>query len=575
MLNMLELLNSKILKVFENLNYNEKYAFFQYSDRPDLSDFQINSAMQLCKALHKSPVEIANTIVEELKKTGLFNSITINGPGFINVKLKDEIFLNYLNKIILDEKCGYEHNRKNRKVLVDFCGANLAKEMHVGHLRSTVIGESIRRIYEFCGDEVIGDMHQGDWGSNMGVVIESIKLKYPDLKCFKENFNEDTITDLNIDASELTEIYRFGSSKSKEDEDFLKRTREATKLLQDGYKPYRILWQYFANVSLNDIKSIACDIFNAHFDLLNGESAVHDLIVPMMDDLTNKGFITISNGAKIIDLEKEELLPVIMEKSDGASMYSTTDMATILDRKTKYQPDLILYVVDGRQSLYFKQIFAAAKKVGYLDETIEAEHCPFGTMNGKDGRPYKTRSGDIVKLRYLVNETIEKISEKSRINDKETVKNIAVACIKFADLINFREMDYIFDLDKFTNYEGKTGAYILYSLVRINSILDSISLSEKNLKITEIKTKEEKELIMELTKFNIIITNSYDKKAPSFIADYVYSISKKFSSFYANCKINNEIDEEYKKSKISLLFLTKKCIELCIYLLGISKVDKM
>lgn len=568
----LEILNNDLLSIFETLNYDTKLGFFQYSDRPDLSDFQTNCAMALAKILKKSPVEVAKLIVNELQKLAYVKNISIDGPGFINIILNDDILLNILNNQISTDKCTYKNKNQKRKVLVDFGGPNVAKEMHVGHLRSTVIGESIRRIYEFSGDEVISDVHYGDWGSNMGTVIETIKFLYPKLQCFQKDFNANEITDFSITATELTEIYRIGATKSKEDKEFHEKTREATKLLQDGYKPYRTLWKHFSTVSLNDTKEIF-NTFGAHFDLYNGESDVHDLSLKMLEDLEKQGKLTISEGAKIIDLSEHNMIPLIVEKSDGASMYSTTDLATILDRKQQFHPDLMLYVVDGRQSDYFKQIFIASKKIGFLDEKFQAEHCPFGTMNGKDGKPFKTRSGDIVKLRFLIEEVIEKIKEKAKIQDAEVIQNIAIACIKFADLLNFREADYVFDLDKFTSFEGKTGAYLLYGLVRINSILNS---NEKiAYEITQINTKEEKDLLIHLTKFNDIIETAYNKKAPNFIADYVYNLIKLFSTFYANCSINYEINIPYKNSKLSLIFLIKKQIELCLFLLGINSVEKM
>jgi len=566
---LLNILNSELIKIFEKLGFDKKYAFFQYSDRPDLSDFQTNCSMPLCKMLKKAPVEIANLIISELEKTNLFKSVSVAGAGFINVTLNEETLLKNIN---YNKECGYSKDNKRRTVIIDFSSPNVAKEMHVGHLRSTVIGESLKRIYNFAGDKVIADNHLGDWGTNMGMVIEGIRLQYPNIKCFKEGFNEDKIDDLNLKPEDLLKIYKTANGKAKEDEEFGKKVRETTKELQDGYKPYRVLWQYFWKISIDDMKEIY-KILDTKFDLWNGESTVHDLIKKMISDLEKKGIITISEGAKIIDLSDVDLPPVLIEKSDGAVMYASSDLATILDRREKYNPDLMLYVVDYRQSLHFQQVFTAAKKIGYLDDTHTAEHIAFGTMNGKDGKPFKTRAGDVVKLRELIDEMIEVIAKKSNIKDKETIEKIAVACLKFADLINYRETSYIFDMDQFTNFEGKTGAYILYSLVRINSILNECD--GLDCKITEIRTKEEKDLLLEMSKSNQIFQATYNKKAPNYLAEYVYSLSKKFSSFYAACPVNNEKDINYKKSKISLLYLTKQYIETALYLLGISSVEKM
>lgn len=574
-MSIIDKLNSIILAVFKELNYNEKFAFFQYSDRPDLSDFQTNCAMPLCKELHKNPREVAESIVDKLKDNDIFEKITIDGPAFINVVISNNYLIEELNKTIKNERCGLEKFKKSKNVIIDFGGYNLAKETHVGHLRSTVIGESIRRIYSFCGDNVLSDVHFGDWGLQMGMVIEGTRLKYPEAECFKEDFNKEEITDLNFTPEELTELYRLSSNKSKEDKEFNDKVHKTIKKLQDGYKPYLALWRYFTSVSIKDLKDIAENILGAHFDFWNGESSVNDLAILMIRNLIERKFITKSDGAEIIDISDmdDSLPPVIMKNSIGAIMYATTDIATILDRVQRLNANLILYIVDARQSLYFKQVFLASKKISLLDDNHKAEHCPFGTMNGKDNKPFKTRSGDNVKLRDLINEVISKIREKSKVDDEETIKNIAVACLKFADLINYRESNYIFDMEQFTSYEGKTGAYILYSVVRINSILNNQDV--KDFKITDIRTKEEKDLLLELSRFSQVVLSAYDKKAPNFIAEYVYNIAKKFNVFYTVCTINNEKDEEYKKSKLSLIYLTKQYIITCLYLLGIEPVEKM
>lgn len=575
-MDILTLLSGELKKIFDNLKYDGKFASFQCSDRPDIGDFQANCAMPLSKILHKNPREIAEKIASQLKEKDIFEKVSVDGPGFINIILSEQFLLDRINGTMGDENfgCG-ESNADKKTVVVDFGGYNIAKEPHVGHLRSTVIGESIRRIYEFWGNRVISDVHQGDWGLNMGMVICGIRAKYPDLMCFRENFEGETIDDLAITTEDLTEIYRYANARAKEDKEFEEEIHRATKMLQDGYKPYRTLWKYFTEISMADLRELAVDVLGAHFDLWNGESHVHELIRLMLRNLIQSGIVTISEGAKVIDLMDVDdgLPPLIMEKSDGAVMYASSDMATILDRIQKYNVDLILYVVDARQSLHFRQVFSACRKINLLNEKHRAEHCPFGTVNGSDGKPLKTRSGEIIRLRDLIDETIEKIEKKSQNSDKDTIRKIAVACIKFADLINYRESNYVFDFDQFTNYEGKTGAYILYSIVRINSILSN--QDKFDYKITEIKTKEERDLIMELTKFSSVVRSSYNRKAPNFIAEYAYNLAKKFSTFYASCNINNETFESYKKSKVSLLFMTRQYIEKCLYLLGIETVIKM
>ncbi len=576
-MNIIQILNSKIIEVFQKLNYDAKYAYFKYSDRPDLSDFQTNCAMPLGKTLNKNPMEIAEEIKNELINTNIFDSISVEKPGFINIKVKNSVLLKILNETINDQYCGFKKPEINKTVVIDFGGYNIAKEPHVGHLRSTVIGESLRRIYEFCGDKVISDFHQGDWGLNMGMVIEGIREKYPNLKCFKDNFNDDKITDLDLTATDLTDIYRLANAKAKENEDFAKKIHETTKKLQDGYKPYLALWKYFSDISLNDSKELAEDILGAHFDYWNGESSVHELIKFMLRNLIEKGIVVDSEGAKIIDLSEldNSLPPLIIQKSDGAFMYASSDMATILDRLQKFNPDLILYVVDARQSLHFKQVFLACEKIKLLNEKHKAEHCPFGTMNGKDGKPFKTRSGELVKLRDLIEEAKQKISEKSKNLDDKDIQKLAVACIKFADLSNHRESNYVFDIDQFTNYEGKTGAYIMYSIVRINSILKKIDLIIEDLKVTDIDSNEEKELVLGLLKFPDVIYNSYNKKAPNFIADYAYDLSKKFNSFYESVIILTNNSRKYVSSRISLIYLVKKLLEKCLHLISIEVIEKM
>ncbi|MDR2777575.1 MAG: arginine--tRNA ligase [Rickettsiales bacterium] len=572
---LLHILDGELGKVFNKLGYDADLAVFQYSDRPDISDFQTNSSMVLAKKLKKSPLEIARAIAGELERCGLFESISIDGPGFLNVSIRDSVLLEVVNGTRDDPKCGFKNNAPQKTVVIDFGGYNIAKEPHVGHLRSTVIGESVRRIYEFCGDRVIGDVHQGDWGLNMGMVIQGIRLKYPNLKCFSDGFNGDVIDDLKTNSEELTEIYRLATARAKDDSIFKEEVHRATKMLQDGFKPYRVLWKHFTDISIRDLEELAVGVFGAHFDLWNGESSVHELIVQMIRNLTLNGIVTVSNGAKIIDLKDmdPDMPPVIIEKSDGAVMYASSDIATILDRLQKFNPDLMLYIVDARQSLHFKQVFLACKKIGLLNERHVAEHCPFGTMNGADGKPFKTRSGDTVRLRELVDEMEARIREKSTQGDENDIRNIAVACIKFADLINYRESNYVFDFEQFTNYEGKTGAYILYSVVRINSILSKYDLASRV--IDRINSSEEKSLLMEFTRFSSVIEQAYARKVPNVVADYVYRLAKKFSAFYAKCSIDNEDDRGYQRSKISLLGLTKQYIEKCLYILGIDTVERM
>ncbi|MDR2760638.1 MAG: arginine--tRNA ligase [Rickettsiales bacterium] len=568
-------LNQELQKIFDKLNYNSReLAYFLYSNRPDLGDFQTNCAMSLGKQLKTSPLGIARIIGEELKKSDKISLVSADGPGFINIKISERHLLNYLNKIMNSPKCGLEHGGEKKTVVADYGGFNIAKELHVGHLRPAVIGDSIRRIYEFAGDRVIGDVHLGDWGLNMGMTIQGIKLKYPGLKCFQNGFDGEKIDDLNITSADLTELYKLANAKAKEDKAFMDEVRLATKRLQDGFKPHRALWKYFKEICVKDLQELVCDTLDIHFDLWNGESDSGDTITQIIRNLMRTGQIIISDGAKIIDLAEYGLPPLIMEKSDGAALYASSDVATVLDRVQKYNPDLILYVMDFRQELHIKQVFAACEKINILNrEKNKLLFCPFGTVNGEDGKPYKTRSGENVKLRSLVEEVTEKIAQKTAAGDESALKNIAGACIKFADLINHRESSYILNTEQFTNYDGKTGAYLLYGIVRINSILQNQEIFDYN--ITEVRAPEERDLMVELSKFNLYFEMAYDKQSPNIIAEYVFELIKKFSAFYAKCPINSEKDLAYRRSKISLLTLTKKIAETCLYLLGIKTVERM
>ncbi|MDR3289959.1 MAG: arginine--tRNA ligase, partial [Rickettsiales bacterium] len=551
---MLELLNVELEKIFVDLNYEKKIATFQYSDRPDISDFQTNSAMPLAKILKKSPQEIAKTITAELEKLPYFDKVSIDGPGFVNVVVKNEY-------IIKSENFEYKSPNKKRIIVMDYGSPNVAKELHIGHLRSVIIGESLKRIFTFMGDKVIGDDHLGDWGTNMGMVIEGIRNKFPHAKCFQENFNDDKITDLDLKPADLLALYQYSNSQAKEDKAFFQQVQDTTKLLQDGFKPYRVLWKYFWDISVVDINDVYATLGTIH-DVIQGESFYHEEIGDMIKELEANGNLVESEGAKVIDITDTGMPPLLVVKSNGAYLYQSTDLATLRWHKRNNKPDLTVYAVDFRQSLHFKQLIESAKRCGYLDDKHTAEHVSYGTINGKDGKPFKTRSGDIMKLRDLIDDTIDAVKEKSTIKDDDTILNIAIACLKFADLINYRESSYIFDMEQFTNFEGKTGAYILYSLVRINSILSKLDDKKGDLKV--IKTKEEKDLLIELTKFGTIIAQAEQKRAPHYIAEFVYNVAKKFSGFYANSPVNTETDLEYKKSKIAIILLTKKYIEICL-----------
>ncbi|GMO56022.1 MAG: arginine--tRNA ligase [Rickettsiales bacterium] len=566
---MLKILNKELKKIFEKLNFNQEFAFFVYSNRPDISDFQTNCAMPLAKSEKKSPIEIAEIIVSELKELPCFDSVSINAPGFINVKVKNDFIIDFLNTA---KNYGYENNDKQKVIVIDYGSPNVAKELHIGHLRSAAIGECIKQMLLFNGDKVIGDNHLGDWGTNMGMVIEGIRHKYPQAKCFQEGFNDDKITDMDLKPEELLELYQYSNVRAKDDKAFFQQVQDTTKELQDGNKAYRVLWKYFWDISVADGNDVYATLNTKH-DVIQGESFYHEEIGEMVDELTKKGILVESEGAKVVDITDTGMPPLLVVKSNGAYLYQSTDLATLRLHRRVNNPDINMYVVDFRQSLHFKQLFESGKRCGYLDNEHTAEHIVYGTINGKDGKPFKTRSGGVVKLRDVINDTIEAVKQKSSIKDIDTITNIAIACLKFADLLNYRESDYIFDIEQFTNFEGKTGAYLLYTLVRIKSIFEK--LDDQVGKLTIIKTKEERDLILELTKFGSVFKQALDKRAPHYIVEYVYNIAKNFSTFYSSSPIATETEPEYKASKIAILNFTKQYILICFKLLAINEVEKM
>jgi arginyl-tRNA synthetase len=561
---MLDVLNAKLKSVFDRLGFDMSLASFRYSDRPDLGDVQTNASMSLAKVLQRNPREIGEQIANELINEDCFDKISVDGPGFVNLSIKDDFLLSNI-------KLPTPFKKTNKNVLIEYFSPNVAKEAHVGHLKNAILGGSLVEIYKFAGDTVTTDNHWGDWGTNMGMVIEAIKTKYPNTKCFQDDFNENSITDLSLSVKDLCDLYKFANITAKEDKDFFDRVLENTKLLQRKYKPYYVLWQYFNRITLDSMKK-TCNLLKISFDTEYGESFYDDLCTEIVKDLKGSGRAVISEGALIVDIRDLDMPPFLLAKSNGSILYATTDLAAVKYRIDNYNPDAVFYVVDYRQTLHFKQVFATAKRVGYLPDKNHFEHISYGTINGKDGKPYKTREGTAVSLNDLVNETIEAIEKKATIRDRDVIQKIAVACLKFADLVNYRESSYIFDMEQFTNFEGKTGAYILYSIVRINSILEKAKPTDK---IEVIKTKDERDIIFEFSKFDEIFRLAYEKKAPHFIAEYAYGIAKKFNVFYGNTSVLNESDEQYRNSKIALIILVKKYLETCLELLNIEKVDRM
>lgn len=489
---------------------------------------------------------------------------------------------------------GCEKAQNPKTIMIDYGGPNVAKPLHVGHLRSAIIGESIKRIGKFVGHKVIGDVHLGDWGLQMGLIITELKLRQPELVYFDENFEGEYPKEAPFTISELEEIYPTASKKSKEDEAYKEAAMQATYELQNGRKGYQALLSHILNVSVTDLKK-NYENLNVSFELWKGESDAQPYIPAMVQKMKDDGFAYVSDGALVVDVKEDtdtkEIPPCMILKSDGASLYNTTDLATIVWREEDYDPDEIIYVVDKRQELHFVQVFRCARKTGLVKPETELKFLGFGTMNGKDGKPFKTRDGGVMRLEYLVseidNEMLKKITENQKSKEnlgiseeeaKETAKTVALAAIKYGDLSNQASKDYIFDIDRFTSFEGNTGPYILYTIVRIKSILHKyhdLGKSAEGAVITSAHSESEKNLMLEISKFNAVIDGAFADTAPHKICSYIYDLANAFNSFYHETKIMSEEDETVQKSYIRLLELTKSVLETSIDLLGFSAPERM
>ena len=584
----LELISCEMENAFEAAGYERSLGRVTISNRPDLCEYQCNGAMAGAKLYKKAPLMIASDVVEKLKDSEVVEDVVAIAPGFLNMNLKKSFLTAYLQEMSTSDKFGLETPEKQKKIMIDYGGPNVAKPLHVGHLRSAVIGESVKRIARFAGHEVIGDIHLGDWGLQMGLIITELKERQPDLIYFDEAFEGDYPVDAPFTISELEEIYPTASGKSKEDADYKARAMEATFKLQSGVRGYRALWKHILAVSVTDLKKNYNNL-NVEFDLWKGESDVHDVIPGMVDYMKNGGYAHISEGALVVDVKEEtdtkEIPPCMILKSDGASLYNTTDLATIMERMKEYAPDEIIYVVDKRQSLYFEQVFRCARKTKLVNDDTSLKFLGFGTMNGKDGKPFKTRDGGVMRLEHLLKDINEQMYAKmtdGRDVDldeaKKTAAQVALSAVKYGDLSNQASKDYIFDIERFTSFEGDTGPYILYTIVRIKSILEKYKQSGKSLdnaKLLDANTAHQKELMLEITKFNATIESAYEEIAPHKICAYIYDLCNAFNSFYHETKILAEEDEVLQGSYIALLVLVRDILETSIDLLGFDAPEKM
>ena len=591
---LIDQITEQVTNAFTGQGYDAKYGKVTLSNRPDLCEYQCNGAMAAAKEYKCAPFMISDKIAQALAENELFESVESVKPGFINMKVSPAYLAKYVSDMKADEgRFGCDKAAHPKTIIVDYGGANVAKPLHVGHLRSAVIGESIKRIGKFMGHHMIGDVHLGDWGLQMGLIIVELKERKPDLVYYDESYTGEYPKEAPFTISELEDIYPTASKKSKEDEAFREAAMEATSQLQAGRRGYRALLAHILDVSVTDLKK-NYDNLNVSFELWKGESDAQPYIPDMVQMMKDKGFAYMSEGALVVDVKEDtdtkEIPPCIILKSDGASLYSTTDLATIVMRVQDYNPDAIIYLTDQRQSMHFVQVFRCARKTGLVGPDVELTHIGFGTMNGKDGKPFKTRDGGVMRLEYLLDEINEEMLKKITENQKEkenldiseeeakqTAKTVALAAVKYGDLSNQASKDYCFDIERFTSFEGNTGPYILYTIVRIKSILKKYTAKNSlpDAPILGAHSASEKNLMLVLSRFNAMMENAYEEKAPHKICAYIYELANAFNGFYHETKILSEEDFKVQASYIGLLVLTKNILETCIDVLGFSAPDRM
>ena len=585
---MLNLLSAEVAKAFAEAGYDEKYARVSLSNRPDLCEYQCNGAMAAAKEYHKAPIMIANAVVEAMQGSEVFGEVQAVNPGFINMKVNNEYLSQYLNGMEKDERMGCEKAENPKTIMIDYGGPNVAKPLHVGHLRSAIIGESVKRIARFAGHKVIGDVHLGDWGLQMGLIITELRERKPELVYFDEAYEGEYPAEAPFTISELEEIYPTASGKSKQDEAYKEAAMQATYELQHGRRGYQALLKHILNVSVTDLKRNYANL-KVDFDLWKGESDAQPYIPDMVQKMKDGGYAYVSDNALVVDVKEDtdtkEVPPCMLLKSDGASLYTTTDLATIVERMKLYNPDEIIYVVDKRQEMHFIQVFRCARKCGLVTDKTKLKFLGFGTMNGKDGKPFKTRDGGVMRLEYLLKdineEMLKKIQESRPMEEKEaeeTAKIVGLSAVKYGDLSNQASKDYIFDVERFTSSEGNTGPYILYTIVRIKSILRKYEESCKKAgegKIGAGRSDSEKALQLELSKFNSVMETAFEECAPHKICAYIYDLANAFNKFYHETKILATDDMEAQSSWISLLLLTRRVLETCIDMLGFEAPEKM
>ena len=579
----LDIITAKMQQAFVDAGYDASFGRVTVSNRPDLCEYQCNGALAAAKQYKCAPIAIANAVVEKLDAND-YDMVEAVMPGFINLKLSGSFLSSYLEEMRTADGFGIEKSGEGKTVVVDYGGPNVAKPLHIGHLRSAIIGESLKRLYKFFGWNAIGDIHLGDWGLQMGLIITELQERQPNLCYFDPDYTGEYPAEPPFTISELEQIYPAASAKKKEDADFAERAHTATFELQQGRAGYRAIWQHIMKLSVADMTKIY-DNLDVHFESWLGESDADPYIPPMIEDIKSKGLAVMSEGALVMPVaeesDKKEVPPCILVKSDGSAIYATTDLATMVQRMQDFQPDKIFYVTDKRQSLHFEQIFRAAKKAGIVKDETELEHLGFGTMNGKDGKPFKTREGGVMRLENLISDMTDfvraKVVENKIVADdevEETTKKIAMAALKYGDLSNQPTKDYIFDMDRFAAFEGNTGPYILYTIVRIKSILGRYG-DWKHLNIQAPANSYAKDLMLAITKFGPTMETALNSSAPNLICAYIYELAGAANKFYHETPILKEENEELKAGYIALMGLTKDILEQCINLLGFEAPDKM
>ncbi len=564
-----------------------EYGQMRISDRPDLAQFQCNGAMAAARVAGKNPRAVADAVVARLLDNPAFARVEVAGPGFININVTDSFLANHLHAMITDARQGVAPLAQGETIVLDYGGPNVAKAMHVGHLRTAIIGEALRRTLKFAGYHTIGDVHMGDWGTQIGMVISEFALRHPEWLYFDPLFTGPYPAESPFTLADLEQVYPSAAQACKDDESRRETARIATVALQEGRTGYRALWKHIVDVSVASMKENYAKL-NVHFDLWNGESTVHDLIAPMAQDLVARGHAVVDDGATVIPVAKnddqKEFPPLILYKSDGAVMYGTTDLATLLDRmRMNPRPAKVIYVVDQRQALHFEQVFRAAYKTGIVPPEVELIHAGNGTMNGTDGKPFKTRAGGVLRLEDLIesatSKALEVMKDVNLAQDASAAEMagiahmVGVAAIKFADLQNQRSSDYIFDLDRMTSFEGKTGPYLLYQAVRIKSLLRKAGAVDAGAALH--LQDQDRPLALLLTELPEVIEGALKNYMPHILCDYAYRLANAFSSFYGNCHILSETDAHLRASRLALSAAVLAQLDLLLGLLGIDIPERM